>query len=108
MDAGCSTNVRATSGFAATVDCSFSSHAISDLSPEVMSEYLNDIARLTRRHFLYIGQDKLARIIAREEAGTERNPFTALDIRPSDWNHHIAPGPDHVEVLYRMAQTPMR
>ena len=90
-----------------TVDLSFSSHAISDLSPALMAEYLNDIARLTRRHFLYIGKDRLAKVIAQADPGTERIPFTALDIRPSDWNHHIAPGEDHVEVLYRTAQAAM-
>lgn len=90
-----------------TVDLSFSSHAISDLSPALMAEYLNDIARFTRDHFLYIGNSDSTRVIARTFAGAGRAAFTALDRRPSDWNCHIAPKADHVEVLYRMAQAGM-
>jgi hypothetical protein len=90
-----------------TVDLSFSSHAISDLSPVLMAEYLNDIARFTRNHFLYIGNSDSTKVIARASAGTGRAAFIALDRRPSDWDRHIAPKADHVEVLYRMAQAMM-
>jgi putative sugar O-methyltransferase len=87
-----------------SVDLSFSSHAISDLSPALMAEYLNDIARFTRNYFLYIGNSDSTTVIARAGAGNGRATFTALDRRSSDWNRHIAPKADHVEVLYRMTQ----
>jgi len=85
-----------------TVDLSFSSHAISDLSPGVMAEYLNDIARITRKHLLYIGHRSAADLVARAAGGDACSPFTRLDTRPSDWSRHVAPKADHVECLYLM------
>jgi putative sugar O-methyltransferase len=89
---------------AGTVDLCFSSHAISDLSPALMVEYLNDIVRMTRSHFLYIGNGRSARVIAEAIAGPSRIPFAMLNTRTSNWNRHIAPDADHVECLYRIAQ----
>jgi hypothetical protein len=85
-----------------TVDLSFSSHSISDLSPQVMAEYMNDIARITRNHFLYIGHGNAANLIAKTRVGTPPIPFTAFDTRPSDWNRHVAPKAGHMECLYLM------
>jgi len=87
------------------VDLSFSSHAMSDLAPEVMPEYLCDIARITRDHFFYVGTEvSAARIV--EFSEERHNQFILLESRPSGWNHHIAPNADHVECLYQISCLP--
>ncbi len=89
---------------AGTADLSFSSHAISDLSPGLMAEYLKEIARLTQNYFLYVGTNNSAKVIAHSAAGGDRIPFAEQEKRPSDWNRHIAPTVQHVECLYRKEQ----
>jgi hypothetical protein len=87
------------------VDLSFSSHAMSDLVPEVMPEYLCDIARITRNHFLYVGTEiSAARIVDFSKAMPSQ--FTLLGSRQSGWNRHIAPKADHVECLYQISCSP--
>jgi putative sugar O-methyltransferase len=83
------------------VDLSFSSHAISDLSPELMTEYLMDVERITLRHFLYIGHGSSGNVIGRTSRAV-RSPFTLVETRSSDWNRHVAPKADHVERLYHV------
>lgn len=84
------------------VDLSFSSHAMSDLAPEVMPEYLCDIARITRNHFLYVGTEiSAARIVDFSEAMPSQ--FILLESRQSGWNRHIAPNAGHVECIYQVS-----
>jgi len=82
------------------IDLSFSSHAISDISPAVMPEYVSDISRITREHFLHIGNRVSANLIAQIATGNACSPLTLSEIHPSDWNRHVAPKADHVECLY--------
>ncbi|NYF88353.1 putative sugar O-methyltransferase [Tunturiibacter empetritectus] len=87
------------------VDLSFSSHAMSDLAPEVMPEYLCDIARTTRNHFLYVGTEiSAARIADFSEAMPSQ--FILLQSRQSGWNRHIAPKAGHVECIYQISRSP--
>jgi hypothetical protein len=83
------------------VDLSFSSHAMSDLAPEVMPEYLYDIARITRHRFLYVGTKMSAKRVV-DLSKDDPGQFTLLESRSSAWNRHIAPNADHVECLYRI------
>jgi O-methyltransferase domain len=87
------------------VNLSFSSHALSDLTPDVMPEYLSDIARITRDHFLYVGSEISAKRIA-DFSHERRGQFMLLESRPSGWNRHIAPSADHVERLYQINGSP--
>ena len=87
------------------VDLSFSSHAMSDLAPEVIPEYLCDIARITRNHFLYVGTEISAARIA-HLSKTTPSEFTLLESRQSGWNRHIAPKAGHVECLYQISCSP--
>lgn len=81
------------------VDLSFSSHALSDVKREFMPEYLSDIARITRNHFLYVGSERFARSIA--DVSTEpHGQFALLESRPSGWSDHIAPAAGNVEQIY--------
>ena len=84
------------------VDLSFSSHALSDLKPEFMAEYLNDIGRITRNHFLYVGSKLSAKALA-DFSIVPHSQFALLHARPSGWSDHTAPGAGHVEHLYSVA-----
>jgi hypothetical protein len=87
------------------VDLSFSSHAMSDLPPEVMPEYLRDIDRITRGHFFYVGTEVSAKSIA-DFLEDIHHKFILLESRSSGWNRHIAPTADHVECLYQISCSP--
>jgi putative sugar O-methyltransferase len=82
-----------------TVDISFSSHAMSDLSPEALAVYLKEIARVTQDHFFYIGNAASEKVVSDATRSLQR-PFTLKDRRHSGWNRHVAPNADHVESLY--------
>lgn len=73
---------------AEAADVTFSSHTIAQLTPRARTEYWKQIARITRRLFLYIGAEKGAA------------PFPALETRPSGWNDHKKTGALEIECLY--------
>jgi hypothetical protein len=78
---------------------------MSDLTPEVMPEYLCDIGRITRNHFLYVGTEiSTARIADFSEDMSSQ--FTLLESRQSGWNRHIAPNAGHVECIYQISRSP--
>ena len=82
-------------------DLSFSSHAMSDLAPEVMPGYLRDIARITQNYFLYVGTEASAtRVVNYSEE--RHSQFTLLESWASGWDRHIVPGTGHVECLYQV------
>jgi putative sugar O-methyltransferase len=85
---------------AASADITFSSHAMSDLAPESMNQYLHDIARITGDHFLYVGNGPSAELIS-ELVDRQHHSYKLMDTRPSGWYSHTAPGADQVECLYR-------
>jgi hypothetical protein len=70
-----------------SVDLTFSSHAMSDISSEALVEYLNHIDRVTRECFLHIGNkrasDLISGLISRRCAS-----FDLVDTRSSDWHSH--------------------
>jgi hypothetical protein len=78
---------------------------MSDLAPKVMPEYLCDIARITRNHFLYVGTEtSAAKIVDFSEAMSSQ--FILLESRHSGWNRHIAPNAGHVECIYQISPLP--
>ena len=83
-----------------SVDVIFSSHAISDISREVMGEYLGIIGRITRSCFLCIGNGQRATTIS--EVARESDLFRLIDARPSDWNSHSYSTESEIECLYRV------
>ncbi|MGB0121965.1 MAG: putative sugar O-methyltransferase [Silvibacterium sp.] len=84
-----------------SVDVAFSSHAMSDISCEAMGDYLETIARITRSHFVYIGNGHGAESIS-NLATEEHHPFRLIETRPSGWQTHKYPEVDDVECLYRV------
>jgi len=83
----------------ASVDVTFSSHAISDLSPEAAGAYINDIARITRRQFLNIGNQEPGQSLV-ELIGRTNKSFRLAEMRASEWNGHRSSNAAEVEYLY--------
>jgi putative sugar O-methyltransferase len=76
---------------AQSVDVTFSSHAMSDLSSGAMEEYLRDIDRMTRDCFFYMGRLRGSEAI---EAliNKEHESFRLTDTHTSGWHSHKVSG----------------
>jgi hypothetical protein len=70
-----------------SVDVTFSSHAMSDISSEALVEYLNDIDRVTRSCFLHIGNKRASESIS-NLVGQRYTSFELAETRTSDWHSH--------------------
>ena len=76
---------------AGSVDVTFSSYALSNLSRSAMGEYLKNVVRMTRQSLLYIGDQRSSDEIAslfRQGDGS----FTLADTRSSGWRSHKVSG----------------
>lgn len=82
-----------------SVDVAFSSHAVSDLSHEVIGGYLETIARFTKKYFVDIGKNEAAHSIS--EAARTGNLFHLEETRNSAWYSHRFPEFADVESVYR-------
>jgi hypothetical protein len=85
---------------AKAVDLTFSSHAISDVSPAWVREYLDDITRTTRKHFLCIGDKRAMTSVSLSTRESSRETLTLLETHSSDWDRHLAPMTENIECLY--------
>lgn len=85
---------------AGSVDLTFSSHVMADLSDAALAKYLGAIGRMTRSYFFYSGASRAAERISKW--GGES--FTLLEGRSSGWNRHIAPEACEGEYLYRVGR----
>jgi hypothetical protein len=84
---------------AGIVDLSFSSHSMSDISSEALADYLANIARMTRKSFLYVGIDRDGEPTS--ELISRRHPsFKLTEIRSSGWHSHKAANAREVECVY--------
>jgi hypothetical protein len=87
---------------ARSVHVMFTSHAMSDLSPTSVAEYMDVVVRSTRDHFLYLGTVPVADAISTILRQRYNLPGPSEE-RASDWNRHIAPDVREVECTYRLA-----
>jgi putative sugar O-methyltransferase len=85
----------------ASADVVFCSHSISDLSHGAMVAYLNDIARITQDHFLYLGNSSSGKAIT-ELVKSEYHSFRLAEMRFSGWHSHRIAGPSEIESHYRL------
>ena len=85
---------------AGSVDLTFSSHLMADLSDAALAAYLGLIGRMTRSYFLYLGDSRAAERISKWGGGS----LTLLEARSSGWNRHIASKAREGEYLYRVGQ----
>jgi putative sugar O-methyltransferase len=74
-----------------SVDVTFSSHAMSDVSPEAMAEYLRNIDRMTRHCFLYMGKQRGGATI-QTLISKDHESFKLTDTRTSGWHSHKVSG----------------
>jgi hypothetical protein len=84
---------------AASVDVTFSSHAISDLSAEAAGVHFNNVARITRRHLLNIGNQRPGQLPV-GLVGPPNESFKLSEMRTSEWNGHKLSNAAEVECLY--------
>jgi len=76
---------------ARSVDVTFSSHAMSDISSEAMVEYLNNIDRMTRDCLLYIGNMRASESIS-DLVSQRCGSFELTETRSSGWHSHKISG----------------
>jgi putative sugar O-methyltransferase len=82
----------------ASVDITFSSHAMADLEPQALASYLETIFRVTRRHFLFLGSALLHDLHGLIAKNCE--DFHLSERRELRWNSHRTPKANEVECLY--------
>ena len=75
----------------ASIDVSFSSHAISDLSFVALETYLNNIDRMTRDSFFCIGKKQASESIS-DLISREHRSFHLAETRSSGWHSHKVSG----------------
>ncbi|HYK36514.1 putative sugar O-methyltransferase [Alloacidobacterium sp.] len=85
-----------------SIDITFSSHAMSDLSDKSMSDYLKVIARFTKSCFFYIGNRRAAESIS-NLAAQKRYPYRLVETRTSGWHAHTHSDASEIECLYRVS-----
>lgn len=83
------------------VDLSFSSHALSDVSTEASVNYLDNIARTTRKLFYNIGVAQVDQEVPPKIYG-RWGSFSLAESRASGWNGHKNPAAVEVECVYRV------
>lgn len=76
---------------AGSVDLTFSSHAMSDISSEALGDYLTNIDRITRGPLLYIGNSGASESIA-DLISKNYESFELAETRSSGWRSHKISG----------------
>lgn len=84
-----------------SVDTVFTSHTMSDTTLEATAVYLNDISRMARRYFFYIGSMHGAETVM-EAIPQGQKSLSLLQCLPSEWNLHRVPDAREVEHVYRV------
>jgi hypothetical protein len=89
---------------AGSIDVTFSSHAMSDIAPEAMDEYLIHIARMTKSHFLHIGNGRASKSIS-DLVGRSFSSLKLAGTRASRWQGHKISGAASAMFEQRYTQT---
>jgi hypothetical protein len=82
-----------------TVDITFSSHALSDLTAAAQSEYVREIARVTSAWLLNIGRESGCEAL-RSLIEAHHPSLASISCCPSEWNSFRVPHAKEVEQLY--------
>jgi hypothetical protein len=83
---------------AGSLNLTFSSHTMNDLSDGAMAEYLDHISRMTRDYLLYLGDSRAVERLSRLGGGC----LSLLKGRSTGWNRHKAPKAIEGEYLYQL------
>ncbi len=84
---------------AATVDVTFSSHAMTDIAAPELALYLETIHRVTLNHFLFVGTAALPNLPGL--VGDDSGLFHLEERRLLRWSGHRLSQSDEIEELYR-------
>ena len=87
----------------ASVDVIFSSHAMSEVLPEFMTDYFATVARITKEHFLCIGN--MGGTKSMLELTRHRQEMQIVETFSSGWSRHRNPSWNEVEILYRTVES---
>ena len=87
-----------------SVDVAFSSFAVSAVAPELMSDYVETICRITRGHFLLIAGGKSGANTILKLA-SQRRDVRVVETGVSAWNGHKSANWNDVETLYRIGES---
>lgn len=74
-----------------SIDVTFSSHAMSDISSDAMAEYMDNVVRMTRSAFLYIGNSRASKSIS-DLVSRKYDSFHLTATRSSGWHSHKVSG----------------
>lgn len=85
---------------AGSVDLTFSSHTMSELSDNAMAEYLHHIGRMTRDYFLYFGDSRATKRMSRIGGGC----LNLTEARSTGWSSYKAPNASEGEYFYQFVR----
>ena len=85
---------------AGSLNLTFSSHAMGDLSDRAMAEYLGVITRMTKDYLLYFGDSRAAVRLSNLGDGC----LNLLEARSTAWNCHKTPKASEGEYLYQVGR----
>jgi hypothetical protein len=86
-----------------SVDLSFNSYSLAEMSPDTIQVYLDQIARITTGHFLHVNHNKNA-VLSADKFGVEERGFILVNRELAGWTLGINPMSDEYEYLYRRKQ----
>jgi hypothetical protein len=84
-----------------SVDVTFSSHTMSDLSRSAQIAYLNEIERMTRKSFLNISESEGSALLD-ELIATQSTSLRVAEKRTLEWNNHKILHAKELECHYRI------
>ncbi|MDQ2834406.1 MAG: putative sugar O-methyltransferase [Acidobacteriota bacterium] len=84
---------------AKSIDVSFNSYSLAEMSPATIRLYIQQIARITRGYFLHINHNKNA-VLTADNFGVEGHGFNLVSREIAGWTLGINPDSDEFEYLY--------
>jgi putative sugar O-methyltransferase len=84
---------------ASSLDVSFDSHVLADMSSTAVHEYMDEIARTTRGHFLHLDRRDVCLSVA-DYMGRTHREFVLVGRHAAAWNMSRSLRSDEIECLY--------
>jgi putative sugar O-methyltransferase len=83
-----------------SVDFAFNSYSLAEMSPPSIREYIAEITRCTRGHFLHVNHNKNS-VVSADNFGIEDHGFRLLHRELAGWTLGLNPASDEFEYLYQ-------
>jgi hypothetical protein len=88
-----------------SVAVSFNSYSLAEMSPSTIQVYIDQIARVTNRHFLHVNHNKKA-VLSADNFGVEEHGYKLISRELAGWTLGINPKSDEYEYLYEKVGVP--